>query len=271
MRLPLAAVVVALVLAACGLDARESYDVTGVVESVMAEERQVRIAHDEIPGFMPAMTMNFDVASPAVLEGVEPGAQVRFTLERDATLLEITEMAVIGSNRAARGGGIETLEAEEEAPDFTLTAHDGEPFTLSELRGRAVLLDFIFTRCPGPCPLLTSAHVSLQRKLPEDVAAGTRLVSVSIDPEYDTPERLRVYAEERGADLSNWTFLTGDPEKVSTILRDYHVGTIRQPDGTLDHLVITFLIDREGKIARRYLGVKQSDEEILAHLEEVLG
>ena len=262
----------ALALLACGLQGTETYQVVGVVQSVDVETRQIRIAHDDIEGFMPAMTMNFDVASSDLLQAAGPGDRVRFALERSATLLRITAIENLGpSGSSGARLGMAAAPADEPAPEFTLTDQEGEPLALADLRGGAVLLDFVFTRCAGPCPILTSAHVSLQRKLPADVAERTRFVSVSIDPEYDTPARLKSYAEERGADLASWSFVTGDPEQVREILRDYHVGTIVQPDGTLDHLVITFLIDPEGRIARRYLGLQQPEDAIVADLREVLG
>ena len=161
--------------------------------------------------------------------------------------------------------------ADEIAPDFALTDHDGEPRGLSELRGRAVVLDFIFTRCPGPCPILTSTHVTLQRQLPAELADRTHFVSVTLDPEYDTPERMRAYAEERGADLERWWFLTGEPDRIAEVVRLYHVGATRRADGELDHLVVTYLITPDGLIAERYLGSEIPPEAILADLEALGG
>ena len=260
-----------LVLLACGLRGTETYQVTGVVRTVDVADRQIRITHDSIPGFMPAMTMNFDVARVELLEVARAGDRVHFELERSATLLRITKIENLGpSGRAGSSVGVAGAPLEELAPGFTLIDQQGRPLALADLRGKAVLLDFIFTRCAGPCPILTSAHVSLQRRLPAEVAQRTRFLSVSIDPEYDTPARMKTYAEQRGADLARWSFLTGDPERVRGVLRDYQVGTIVQPDDTLDHLVITFLIDPGGRIARRYLGLQQPQDAIVADLREVL-
>ncbi len=256
---------------ACGLSSREVYQAKGVVQDVDSEARQLLIEHDEIPGFMPAMTMSFDVAPGVSLAGIAAGARVSFDLERSATLLTITAIEISGSGELRAAPRLNPAAALDDAPDFALVDEDGRDFALSRLRGSAVLLDFIFTRCNGPCPILTSAHVGLQRALPPELAARTHFVSVSLDPRYDTPERLRAYAEARGADLERWSFLTGDPEVVQRVLRDYHVGTIRRADGTLDHLVITFLIDPEGRIARRYLGLDHPSAEILADLEQTLG
>jgi len=195
-------------------------------------------------------------------------------LERSATTLRITHLEVVAG--AAGSAGTASVAAAldpaplEVAPDFELTDQRGETFSLSSLRGSIVLLDFIFTRCTGPCPILTAAHAELQHQLPAAVASRTHFVSVSIDPSYDTPERLRAYGESRGAKLERWSFLTGSQMAVQRVLTDYHVGTTRQADGTLSHLVATFLIDGDGKIVRRYVGLEHPPEKILADLEEIL-
>ena len=238
---------------ACGLSSTATYRVEGVVRGVDAEHLQLRVEHEAIPGFMPEMTMSFDLAEPSLLDGIEVGLRIRFLLERSGTTLRVTAIDVIG--RAPDTPGVGALGAPDfdEAPGFELMDHTGAVFSLSELEGHAVLLDFIFTRCAGPCPILTRAHADLQHRLPGDLAERTRLVSISIDPEHDTPERLEAYARERGADLETWSFLTGTPGQVQSVLDAYHVGTIRRPDGTLDHVVATFLIGPDGRIAERYL------------------
>lgn len=265
------ALVLALASLACGLSQTEVYEVQGVIESVDPPRLQVRIAHQEIPDFMPAMTMSFDVENATVLDGIRPGDRVRFVLRRGGTLLVVTEIEVTEPGAGRSVGEDAALPAGDPAPEFGLIDQTGARRSLTELRGQAVLLDFVFTRCPGPCPVLTAAHASLQQSLPEELAQRTHFVSISIDPDYDTPERLRVYGEERGADLSRWWFLTGDPERVSDIVRAYHVGTIRQADGGIDHTIITFLIDPQGRIARRYLGLQHPAKEIIDDLHQLLG
>ena len=257
----------------------ETYEVGGVVKKVDPEAAQVLIAHDAIPGYMPAMTMNFDVADPSLLDDIRPGARVHFDLHRTGSLLTIRAMHVVegaglaGLSGAGGAGGAGPLVPKAQldpAPDFTLTSHEGGQFTLSSLQPKAVLLDFIFTRCPGPCPILTAAHASLQRKFSDAIQDRTHLVSVSIDPSYDSPKRLRAYGETRGADLEHWTFVTGEPAVVAGVLEDYYVGTVRQDDGSLEHIVITYLIDPMGRIAERYIGLDVSDHQILDDLERVL-
>jgi protein SCO1/2 len=256
-------------LLSCGLSAEQDYEVTGVVESLDAAARQVTIAHDPIPGFMPAMTMNFDVASADLLAGVEPGSHVHFHLRRSATELEITRLSVT----APPAAGFASAELEplpEIAPDFALTDHEGNPFQLSQLRGQAVLLSFIFTSCPGPCPMQTAAHVRLSKHLPEALRARTHFVEVSIDPANDTPARLREYGAKRGVDFAGWTFCTGTVEDVQAVLDAYHIGKTRAADGELIHTLVTYLIAPDGRLVKIFLGLSTPDAELIGELERVL-
>jgi protein SCO1/2 len=149
--------------------------------------------------------------------------------------------------------------AAEPAPPFRLTDQDGQPRALEDFRGKTVLLDFIFTRCPGPCPILTGLHAKVQRELPPEVQARTRFISITLDPLRDTPTVLREYAVKRGIDLANWSFLTGPPAEVDAVLKSYGIGSMRTADGNIEHVVATFLIDGNGQIARRYLGLDGHD------------
>jgi len=273
-----AAIFAAAMAAACG-PRTQAYDATGTVKRLDAPARQITIAHDEIRGFMPAMTMNFDVAPGVALGHVRPGDRVRFRLERSEARLRITALARRAgaeddagsweSEGEAGGGELAPLRTEV-APEIRLTDQDGRPFTLSSLRGKAVLLDFIFTRCTGPCPILTSAHVRLQQRIGESLRGKVRFVSVTLDPGHDTPERLRAYAREQGADLGSWSFLTGSPEDVERVVGAYHVGRLREPDGGLNHTVVTYLIDAGGRIRRPYLGLEIPPDRLLADLSEAL-
>jgi len=159
---------------------------------------------------------------------------------------------------------------DDPAPPFRLTDQDGNPRALEAWRGQLVLLDFIFTRCPGPCPILTGLHVQLQRALSPELRARTHFVSISLDPLRDTPSVLREYAQKRGADLATWSFLTGTPDDVDKVLKNYGVGSVRTPDGQIEHLVVTFLIDADGQIARRYIGLDGHDpKEVLRDIAKL--
>jgi protein SCO1/2 len=240
----------------------------GTVESVDRDERQAVISHDAIPGLMDAMTMSFDVPDPAVLERLAPGRQIEFDLEvADGSFRIVAARAEGSTAGAARGPAVSSLAREAEvAPSFTLTDQDGKSVSLASLRGRSLLIDFVYTHCMGPCPILTSKHVELQRSLPPLVRERVHFVSITLDPANDTPEALTRYAKERGADLSGWSFLTGPEVEVAEVVRSYGVGTLRAPDGSIDHVVATFLVDGQGRIAKRWLGLEHKVEELRAAL-----
>jgi protein SCO1/2 len=265
-----AALAALLAAAGCGERSRH-YHARGVVEDVQPELGQVLIAHEEIEGLMPAMTMNFDVPDRALLGSLERGQAIDFEVEFTGKAYRVTQVGVRASGVATGGGqlgGIAPLD--DPAPPFRLTDQDGNPRALEDFRGRVLLLDFIFTHCPGPCPILTGLHVKVQRELSPDLRARTQLVSISLDPLRDTPAVLREYAHKRGADLANWSFLTGEPGDVDEVLKRYGVGRVRTPDGQIEHIVVTFLIDADGQIARRYVGLDGHDpKEVLRDIAKL--
>ncbi|MDX1649222.1 MAG: SCO family protein [Myxococcota bacterium] len=261
---------------ACGGDGHPPgvHEGRGVVEAVLAEDGQLVVAHEDIEGLMPAMTMSFDVADPALLEAVRPGQTIVFHLEAEEGRYRILDLRVVGAAgeagaAGASGGSFTPADAAEPAPPFALTDLSGETLALEDLRGKTVLLDFIYTNCPGPCPILTSTHVRVQRTLDEALRDRVHFVSISIDPERDTRAALRAYAEARGVDLSDWSFLTGDPEEVDAVLRAYGVGRTPGEGGEIVHVVATYLIDAEGRIADRYVGLEHHADDLREDVERV--
>jgi protein SCO1/2 len=128
------------------------------------------------------------------------------------------------------------------------------------------VVDFIFTRCTGPCPIMTARNVELQRALDAGLRERVRFVSISLDPANDTPEALLAYAQARGADLSSWSFLTGPEADVAEVVRRFGVGTLRAPDGNIDHALATFLIDGRGRIKTRWLGLEHPAEQMRSEI-----
>ncbi|MEC7948543.1 MAG: SCO family protein [Myxococcota bacterium] len=139
-------------------------------------------------------------------------------------------------------------------PSFSLVSHAGAPFTNADLAGDVVVLDFIFTRCPDVCPLMTTQMVALQRALPARPFGGPRLqlVSVSVDPMHDTPPVLQAYAERYGADLGPWTFLTGSPGDISALSEGLAQALVARPTDDeapdITHSQRLLLIDPSGHV-----------------------
>lgn len=257
--------------AGCG-SGPEVHSARGVVQEVSREEGQVVIAHEDIPGLMPAMTMSFDVPDAKLLDGLAPGQEIEFKLSHATGSYRVVAATVIreGVDVTQGGPGISGLPEERDpAAPFRLIDQSGDSLSLGDLRGRAVVLDFIFTNCPGPCPILTGLHVRVQRALDPALTDRIRFVSITLDPARDTPAVLRRYAEARGADLATWSFLTGTPGDVEAVALAYGVGSVREEDGNIAHMVVTFLIDGEGRIVRRYIGLEGDPEVLRADVERL--
>ena len=247
----------------------------GVVQAVDTALRQVVIDHEDIPGVMPAMSMSFDVGDPHLLEGLEPGQGIEFTLELGKQSLRVVAARVVAQAGAESCQGSLSFDGavaeRSAAPDFSLVDQDGRLVSLASLRGKVLLLDFVYTHCPGPCPILTGTHVSVQRALPPELAEKVRFVSISLDPARDTPEAFRRYAEARGVNLATWSFLGGAPDTVADVLARYGVGATPSENGEIEHLVITYLIDAEGRIARRFAGLGHRADTLVAEIAAVAG
>lgn len=258
-------------LLACG---PQTYEADGTVTEVRADLRQVMVDHEDIAGLMPAMTMSFDVAAPELLDGLAAGDAIHFRIARDGEsfrIVSIRKVAVAGSaggfSGEAGAGGLSGVAPEAEpAPAFDLVDQDGARRSLESLRGRAVLLDFVYANCPGPCPILTGTHVRVQKLLPADAKPNAWFASVTLDPDRDTPETLRRYAISRGADLSSWSFLGGPKAEVEDVLARYGVGKSPGKDREIQHVVVTFLIDRQGRIAKRYFGLEHHADDLARDL-----
>lgn len=253
---------------ACSEPPGKLYSGRGTVRDVSAKHGQVVLESEEIPGLMPAMTMNFDVPDPKLLGKLEKGQVVDFALRVRGERYQIVGASIVDQKEVdavAQGPHAKIAVEGELAAPFEGIDQDGAPVSLASLRGRIVLLDFVYTHCPGPCPILTGILVSLQRKLPQDLRERTHFVSITLDPERDTPEVLRAYAGARGADLSGWSFVTGKPEQIDAVLAAYGVGRT-QGSGEIQHTLVTYLIDGEGRIVRRYTGLSHAPEEMLHDL-----
>jgi protein SCO1/2 len=269
--LRLAAALSTAALVACGPS--NVHEGHGIVREIDREARQIVLEHEAIRGVMPAMTMSFDVADPTLLDRLEPGQHVEFDLEVVGARMRVLDARVTGEKagaaRAPLIGG--ALRERDPAPDFSLVDQTGAPFSSAELRGSWALVDFVYTSCPGPCPILTGLHAELRRSLDPALAARVRFVSISLDPAKDTPEALSSYARARGADLPGWSFLTGPPDVVADVVRRFGVGTTMAPDGTIDHLVATFLVDERGHIAKRWLGLEHGVAEMKDEIARLAG
>jgi protein SCO1 len=147
------------------------------------------------------------------------------------------------------------------APEFALTSQDGAPVTLADFRGRVTAVTFIFTLCTSTCPVLTPMMSFVQDRLGSVFGSKVAFVSITVDPERDTPEVLKQYAQAFGANLAGWTFLTGPPAAIQDVTRQYGVYASKTEAGDVDHTFLTSIVDSQGTLRVQYLGVRFDPEE----------
>jgi protein SCO1 len=280
--------VVVVAAAACGrISDERTYQLHGQVLSIAAPQKQLTVKHEEIKGLMPAMTMPYTVRDEKLLAGLTPGDLIDATLiveTNDAYLRTIKKVGQAPleppppeSNGPVARSGFELLKPGEGVPDTKFLDQDGRKRSFSAFRGAPVVMTFIYTRCPLPtfCPLMDRHFAAMQKRLKEDPALSkVHLVTVSFDPKTDTPPVLKKHAKTLNADLSRWTFLTGDRDEVDQFAMRFGVSIARAMNDPRDitHNLRTVIIDADGKLAKTYTGNDWSPEQILKDLgEEIRG
>lgn len=160
-------------------------------------------------------------------------------------------LALLGSPESGRPGRLADIGP---APIVSLTDQHGRPFALADLRNKAVLVSFIFTTCNGTCPATTRQLFRIQEELKRSRLFGDRVafVSITLDPERDSPEVLLRYARTFGCDPDHWYFLTGTADRIDAVLRAWDMWAKRDAQGVLDHPSRTFLLDTRGHVREIY-------------------
>ncbi|HWO40685.1 MAG TPA: SCO family protein [Candidatus Eisenbacteria bacterium] len=171
-----------------------------------------------------------------------------------AVLCVIAENAVLGHDPDTVLPRFERREVELAVRDFTLTDQDGRQLAFKHLSGKVVVLGFGYTTCPDVCPLMTATMLSVQRTIPENQKGSVYFLTVTTDPEIDTPAVLGAYARRYGADLSNWAFLTGPPSALKRVWENFGLRPVKKARGLVEHAPLTVLIDRQGIARLAYIG-----------------
>jgi protein SCO1/2 len=257
-----------------GAPRSHDYRLEGTVVRVARDTGLVSIRHKAIPGFMPAMTMPFDLKGRPILGDLEPGDKVSGTLRvsgdnSELVQLEITEAATPGAaeqGTSAASSARRQLASGQSVPDFAVTTQDGQALRLSELRGKVVVLTFIYTRCPLPnfCPLMDQKFSQLATMIKGNAerADKVRLLSVSFDPEHDTPEVLAAHARLRGAKPPLWRFAVASHDELRKVAEP--LGLLYGPaPNEIIHNLSTAVIGSDGKLVRLERGNTWSPEDLL--------
>jgi protein SCO1 len=252
------------------------FTLKGVVKKVDVGSGEVTITHEEIAGFMPRMTMPFAVKNRASLEDVRPGDEVEGPLTvsfegeevkaMDLTGLSVTRAASSAPVITIEAPPLETLKPGDPVPDFVVTTQEGRTLQLSDLKGEVVILTFIYTRCPLPefCPAMDTKFADLARRISASPARSgrVRLLSISFDPEHDSPEILAAHAARRGAKSPLWTFAVASHEELAKVAGPLGLSYV---PGTRDigHNLRTAVIGPDGKLARLEQGPGWSPVDLL--------
>ncbi len=148
-------------------------------------------------------------------------------------------------------------------PDVSLIDQHGATVSLASLKGKPVLIDFIYTSCASTCPLLTAKMAAIAHKLGPALAAEVTLVSISLDPEHDTPAELEKYARSHDANGRNWIFLTGPTVKIDQVLALFNLRRTRESNGSITHSLAAFLLGPDGHQIRQYNALDVSPEAVV--------
>jgi protein SCO1/2 len=277
---PLSAITAAVVALAasasgCQRPARH-YQLNGQIVAVDPTRQELTIKHQDIPGFMPGMTMPFKVFEPRLMDGRIPGELVSATLVVKGTDAHLRNLARTGfapvAETHAASRVMDLLEPGEAIRDATLLDETGTPRRLAHWRGRILAVTFVYTRCPlvNFCPLLDRHFAGVLKQVQADASLrdGVRLLSVSVDPEHDQPEVLAKHAAKLEADPAVWHFLTGKREEVEEFASQFGVSVIRNrtvPDDIV-HNLRTAIIDGEGKLMTSLNGSEWSPADLVAEI-----
>ena len=262
-------------------EAAQHYDTRGVVRGFSPDRQTIEIQHENIPGFMPSMTMPFVARDSKEIANLKTGDAISFRMtvtqkdfwidhvknirREDVNLAEPKRTAAVSAESGSR------LKEGDKMPPFNLTSQNGERISLDTFRGQPFVLTFVFTRCPLPnfCPRMSNNFEELQTAIQNGsgIMADTRLLSITLDPDYDSPKVLSDYAAFHHADPRIWSFATGGEKEIDSLTRAFSV--YRQTEGgTISHGLATALIDRNGNIEKIWRGNAWTPAKVIQAIRE---
>jgi protein SCO1/2 len=261
----------------------KTYPMRGKIVSTNTATGEVTIDHQAIPGFMEAMTMPYKLRDTRILTELHPGdlitADVLVSQTADAAVY-VDHFVVIGQAKPDYRPAVQyhVPQTGDKVPDFRLVNEDGHPIHMAQFHGKALLLTFIYTRCPLPdfCPRVTHDFAVLEKSLALNPAlyAKTHLLCASFDPDGDTPARLKGYGETYMGSMApkafaHWDFAVSSKAELQPMAQWFDVGLTSEPDGTITHTLSTTLIGPDGKVVRFYPGNEWTPEQVLSDVQKL--
>ncbi len=265
---------------------QKRYDLRGTVVSVDKLQKRAKIDHEDIPGFMDRMTMDFPIHENWVWDDLVPGAQIRAELVVDSSAKDPywLEKISIVANSAPNQPPVEEKQPEQIGklvPDISLTNQEGKKFTFKDYRGKALAITFIYRECPLPefCIKMSSQFADMANQLGSDPEAKDkiRLLSISFDPERDTPEKLNQYGlgylgKDPKDDLTIWNLAVGTDKEVRAVADFF--GLKYETDAAdktqINHSLVTAVIAPDGKVTRVFSGGRWTPDDVLAELKKAV-
>jgi protein SCO1 len=250
--------------------ATKRYAFKGRVVSIDSQDQSAVIDGEAVPGFMSAMAMSYKIKPASTLSQLAPGDSisadvvvVESTAQSDNSepdyWLENVKVTARATAAPASTSSLHMPSPGEDVPDFAFTNQSGRPISLSQYRGKVLLVTFIYTRCPFSdfCPIMSSNFAQINQRIASDPSlAGIHLLSISFDPEHDTPRVLRNYgfsvAHTRSPALfDRWEFAAPTAADLPKIA-DFFALKVTPDGGFLTHNLSTTVISRDGKIVTWY-------------------
>jgi protein SCO1/2 len=257
---------------------REIHAATGVVTEVAPAGKKITIKHDAIPGYMGAMTMPFDVRDTNELTGLAPGDSVSFRVVIQGNEGWIDQIQKTGKkvNLPVASGPfrsaleVQPLNEGDLLPEYHLTNQLGQAISTAQFKGQALAITFLFTRCPYPsfCPLMANNFAAAQKTLLATPHAPTnwQLLTVSFDPEFDTPRILKHYAEMHDADPAHSTYATGALMDIAALGEQFGLAFWKEQAGIINHNLRTIVINASGHVQKVFTGNEWTPEELVAEM-----
>jgi len=254
------------------------YDLKGKVVEVEPDKHLVTVSHEEIKGYMPAMTMPYTVHNDADLKILAPDDQITATLVVDGSEMWLEDLII--TRQSANPAALATMKIAQpgdEVPNFTLRNQNNREIHIKDYRGKTLLLTFIYTRCPVPeyCTLMSNNFAQIDRVLGQDPSLyeKTHLLSISMDPSYDTPEVLRSYGAAHTEryekeTFAHWEFAGGTSDQVKAIAQFFGLTYFPEKDQII-HGLRTAIITPDGKVEKIYTGNEWKPEEVVQEMTRI--
>ena len=254
------------------------FDFKGKVVAVEPDKHSVTVSHEDVKGYMPAMTMPFTVRNEADLQIIAPDDEITATLVVDGSHSWLEDLIITRQSASTSAmPGTPMAKEGDEVPNFTLRNQDNGEIHIQNYRGRTLLLTFIYTRCPVPdyCTLMSDNFAKIDRALSQDSSLyeKTHLLSISIDPSYDTPQVLRSYGAAhteryQNETFAHWEFAGGTTEQVKKIAEYFGLTYFPEKDQII-HALRTVIVSPDGKVAKIYSGNEWKTEDVLDQIKKV--